>query len=152
MGCNGHGEVAIEEEVCVLWPVFCSGSQGWRSPEGLWIEGLQEETQERGPAAVAGDESRLLRRSLRLCEGVAPEEEAFSSLLRQDDTRRDTPFKDNKEVCFADPGGQDRHDTRRDHPAKAQWGYVCCIWVMIQDEMDERRVCDLDRSPKPVSG
>lgn len=70
----------------------------------------------------------------------------------RDDTRRDTPFKANTEVRSADPGGQNGHDTRRDHPAKAQQHYVCGAWIVIQDEMDERRVYDLDRSPMPESG
>lgn len=40
------------------------------------------------------------------------------NMFRQDDTRQDTSRKANTEVHFTDTGGQNRHDTRRDHPAK----------------------------------
>jgi hypothetical protein len=53
--------------------------------------------------------------------------------------RQDTPIGINADLRFVDTGGEDGSDTRRDNLAKAWWQYVCCIWLMIQDEMDWKR-------------
>jgi hypothetical protein len=100
---------------------------------------MQEEEKTGSPAALVGDEPRVLYGSLRLCERVAPEKEGTASFLRQNDTRQDTPSGVNAEVCFVDTGDEDGSDTRRDHPAEGWWQYVCGVWVMIQDDMDQMR-------------
>jgi hypothetical protein len=119
IGGNAHREVAIEETVCVLRAVFCTRREGWRQAEGLSIRGMQEAPEASSPASLVGGESRILSRSLRLCEGMASKTQGKQWISRQSDTRRETPFKINAALCFVDTGEQDGGDTRRDRSAKA---------------------------------
>ena len=119
IGGKAHGEVAIEEAVCVLRAVFYTRCEGWGQAEGLSIRGMQEESEARSPASLVGGESWILSRSLRLCEGMAPKTQGEQWISRQNDTRRETPFKANAALCFVDTGDQGGSDTRRDRSAKA---------------------------------
>ena len=112
IGGNAHREVAIEEAVCVLRAVFCTRREGWRQTEGLPIREMQEEAEAGSPASLVRGESRILSRSLRLCEGMAPKTQREEWIFRQSDTRRETSFKANAEIRFVDTGDQGGRDTR----------------------------------------
>lgn len=104
IGGNAHREVAIEEAVRVLRAVFCTRRESWRQAEGLSIREMQEEAEAGSPASLVRGESGILRRSLRLCEGMAPQTQGEQWIPRQNDTRRETPFEGNAALRFADTG------------------------------------------------
>ena len=83
------------------------------------IQGMQEESEAGSPASLARGESWIFQRSLRLCEGMASKTQGEQWLSRQNDTRRETPFKVNAALRFVDTGDQGESDTRRDRSAKA---------------------------------
>ena len=116
---NAHGEVAIEEAVCILRAVFCTRREGWRQTEGLQIREMQEGSEAGSPASLVKGESWILWRSLRLCEGMAPKTQGEQWSYRQNDTRRETPFKANAALRFVDTGDQSGGDTRRDRFTEA---------------------------------
>ena len=60
IGGNAHREVAIEEAVCVLRAVFCTGRESWRQAGGMSIRGMQAEAEAGSPASVVRGESRIL--------------------------------------------------------------------------------------------
>ncbi len=105
--------------MCVLRAVFCTRRAGWRETEGLSIRGMQAESETGSSAALVSGESWILSRSLRLCEGMAPKTQGEQWSYRQNDTRRETPFKANAALRFVDTGDQGGGDTRRDRSAKA---------------------------------
>lgn len=105
--------------MCVLRAVFCTRRAGWRETEGLSIRGMQAESETGSSAALVSGESWILSRSLRLCEGMAPKTQGEQWSYRQNDTRRESPFKANAALRFVDTGDQRESDTRRDHSAEA---------------------------------
>ena len=103
----------------VLRAVFCTRRESGRQAEGMSIRGMQEESEAGSPASLVRGESGILQRSLRLCEGMASKTQGEQWIYRQNDTRRETPFKVNAALRFVDTGDQDWSDTRRDRSAKA---------------------------------
>jgi hypothetical protein len=57
---NAHGEVAIEEAVCILRAVFCTRREGWKQAEGLQIREMQEGSEAGSPASLVKGESWIL--------------------------------------------------------------------------------------------
>ena len=72
---NAHGEVAIEEKVCVLRAVLYSRCKSWRPAKGMRQFGMPAEAETGSPEVLDGEESRILQGALRLCKGMAPAKE-----------------------------------------------------------------------------
>ena len=92
---------------------------------------LQAQKEAKRTEGLESGKSRIFQWPALLRKGVATEAEK----RERHDTRRDTPFKANTEAYSADPGGQDRSDTRRDKAQKGWQHNVCGLWMMIQDTM-----------------